>query len=400
MAVTMFVRSLLMLILLTVENAGSAVSPVVTFNPDLNKIFTGQSLQMTCDVDSTVQGDVNYNWFKDDNWIHSEKTFSIESALSSDSGNYQCQTSASDRSDSTRLEVYDGFVTLQAPTNVYEGDDLILRCQHYPGYTAKQTIFYRNNAVIQDWGSEDELHIENVNMTSSYKYKCTKEVKHHLLNYQHSDETSVLVQALFSLPTITQSPQLVTEGDRLTLTCHTRLSAHRQNTVLQFAFYQEGQNIQEFSSANTYEIPFAKLSDSRNYTCDVQTSNHRIKKTSTTTTIQVNRIGERELFNKSETEVTSKPGTSHVTTAVAVTSLVLVLFLIVIALIFLYWTKRIPLPGNNQPASKVEFKEPKDETENIYMDLDTNTGKWQIFSQKPHKEAVKDLVRENHYIVC
>ncbi|KAM4013777.1 low affinity immunoglobulin gamma Fc region receptor III-A-like isoform 4-T4 [Anomaloglossus baeobatrachus] len=305
MAVTMFVRSLLMLILLTVENAGSAVSPVVTFNPDLNKIFTGQSLQMTCDVDSTVQGDVNYNWFKDDNWIHSEKTFSIESALSSDSGNYQCQTSASDRSDSTRLEVYD---------------------------------------------------------------------------------------ALFSLPTITQSPQLVTEGDRLTLTCHTRLSAHRQNTVLQFAFYQEGQNIQEFSSANTYEIPFAKLSDSRNYTCDVQTSNHRIKKTSTTTTIQVNRIGERELFNKSETEVTSKPGTSHVTTAVAVTSLVLVLFLIVIALIFLYWTKRIPLPGNNQPASKVEFKEPKDETENIYMDLDTNTGKWQIFSQKPHKEAVKDLM--------
>ncbi|KAM4013787.1 low affinity immunoglobulin gamma Fc region receptor III-B-like isoform 2-T2 [Anomaloglossus baeobatrachus] len=248
---------------------------------------------MTCDVDSTVQGDVTYNWFKDDNWIHSEKTFSIESALSSDSGNYQCQTSASDRSDSTRLEVYDGFVTLQAPTNVYEGDDLILRCQHYPGYTAKQTIFYRNNAVIQDWGSEDELHIENVNMTSCCKYKCTKQVKHHLLNYQHSDETSVSVQ---------------------------------------------------------------------------------------------------ELFNKSETEVTSKPGTSHVTTAVAVTSLVLVLFLIVIALIFLYWTKRIPLPGNNQPASKVEFKEPKDETENIYMDLDTNTGKWQIFSQKPHKEAVKDLV--------
>ncbi|KAM4014210.1 Fc receptor-like protein 3 isoform 2-T2 [Anomaloglossus baeobatrachus] len=377
--------SLLMLVLLIVENAGSVVSPVVTFNPDLNKIFTGQSLQMTCDVDSTLQEDITYFWFKNDNWIHSEKTFSIASALSSDSGNYQCQTSASDLSDSTRLEVYNGYVTLQTPTNVYEGDNLILRCQHYPGHSAKQTIFYRNNAVIQDWGSENELHIENVNMTSSCKYKCTKQVNHHLLYYQHSDETSVSVQELFSLPTITQSPQLVTEGDHVTLTCHTRLSPHRKTTVLQFAFYREGQNIQEFSSANTYEIPFVKLSDSRDYKCEVQTSDYRIKKASTTTTIQVNRIGER--------------GTSHVITAVAVTSLVLVLFLIITALMFLYRTKQFSLPGDNKPSSKAEFEEPNDETENIYTDLNTNTARWQSFSQNP-QEAMKDHVTENHYIVC
>ncbi|KAM4014211.1 low affinity immunoglobulin gamma Fc region receptor III-A-like isoform 3-T3 [Anomaloglossus baeobatrachus] len=304
--------SLLMLVLLIVENAGSVVSPVVTFNPDLNKIFTGQSLQMTCDVDSTLQEDITYFWFKNDNWIHSEKTFSIASALSSDSGNYQCQTSASDLSDSTRLEVYN---------------------------------------------------------------------------------------ELFSLPTITQSPQLVTEGDHVTLTCHTRLSPHRKTTVLQFAFYREGQNIQEFSSANTYEIPFVKLSDSRDYKCEVQTSDYRIKKASTTTTIQVNRIGERELFNQSETEVTSKPGTSHVITAVAVTSLVLVLFLIITALMFLYRTKQFSLPGDNKPSSKAEFEEPNDETENIYTDLNTNTARWQSFSQNP-QEAMKDHVTENHYIVC
>ncbi|XP_077114286.1 high affinity immunoglobulin gamma Fc receptor I-like isoform X1 [Ranitomeya variabilis] len=385
MAVTMFVISLLIIVSLIVENAGTVVSPVVTFNPNLNKIFTGESLQMTCNVNSTEQGNVTYYWFKNDYWIHSEKTFTISSALTSDGGNYQCQTSTTDRSDSTKLEVHNGYVILQTPPNVYEGDDIILRCHHYPGHPAKQAIFFKNNAVIKDWGSEDELHIDNVNMTLSCKYKCTKQVNHHLLYYQHSDETSVSVQELFSLPTISLSPQLVKEGDQVTLTCHTRLSPHRQTTELQFAFYREGQNIREFSSTNKYEILSAKLSDSGDYKCEVQTSNHRIKKASTTLTMQVNRIGER--------------GTSHVITAVAVTSLVLVLFLFVTALIFLYRRNQLPLPGNNHPSSKAEPVEPDDETENIYTDLDANTTRWQNFSQNPHKAEVNDLVKENHVIV-
>ncbi|XP_069583684.1 high affinity immunoglobulin gamma Fc receptor I-like isoform X2 [Ranitomeya imitator] len=398
----MFVISLSLLIIvsLIMENAGTVVSAVVTFNPNLNKIFTGESLQMTCNVNSTEQGNVTYYWFKNDYWIHSEKTFTISSALTSDGGNYQCQTSTTDRSDSTKLEVHNGYVILQTPPNVYEGEDIILRCHHYPGHPAKQTIFFKNNAVIKDWGSEDELHIENVNMTLSCKYKCIKQVNHHLLYYQHSDETSVSVQELFSLPTISLSPQLVKEGDQMTLTCHTRLSPHRQTAELQFAFYREGQNIQEFSSTNKYEILSAKLSDSGDYKCEVQTSNYRIKKASTSLTMQVNRIGERELFNQSETEVTSKPGTSHVITAVAVTSLVLVLFLFITALIFLYRKKHFPLRGNNHPSSKAEPVEPDDETENIYTDLDANTTRWQNFSQNPHKADVNDLVKENHIIVC
>ncbi|XP_073495612.1 Fc receptor-like protein 3 isoform X2 [Phyllobates terribilis] len=386
MAVTMFVRSLLMLVLLIVENAGTVVSPVVTFNPDLNKIFTGESLQMTCDVDSTEQGDVTYYWFKNDYWIHSEKTFTISSAQTSDSGNYQCQTSTSDRSDATKLEVHSGYVILQTPPNVYEGDNLSLRCHHYPGHPAKQTIFYKNNAVIKGWGSEDELYIENVDMTSSCKYKCTKQVNHHLLYYQHSDETSVSVQELFSLPTISLSPQIVVEGDHVTLTCNTRRSPRRQTTALQFAFYREGQNIGEFSSANEHEVPYTKLNDSGDYKCEVLTSDYRIKKTSTTVTMQVKRIGAR--------------GTSHVITAVAVTSLVLVLFLIVTALIFLYRTQQFPLSGINHLSSKAEAVVPDDETENIYTDLDMNSIRWQNISQNPPKQSGNDLVTENHFIVC
>ncbi|CAJ0963343.1 unnamed protein product [Ranitomeya imitator] len=251
--------SLLIIVALIMENAGTVVSAVVTFNPNLNKIFTGESLQMTCNVNSTEQGNVTYYWFKNDYWIHSEKTFTISSALTSDGGNYQCQTSTTDRSDSTKLEAMSSYRRL---LTFYEGEDIILRCHHYPGpiQQSRRLIFFKNNAVIKDWGSEDELHIENVNMTLSCKYKCIKQVNHHLLYYQHSDETSVSVQELFSLPTISLSPQLVKEGDQMTLKCHTRLSPHRQTAELQFAFYREGQNIQEFSSTNKYEILSAKLS--------------------------------------------------------------------------------------------------------------------------------------------
>ncbi|CAJ0963341.1 unnamed protein product, partial [Ranitomeya imitator] len=305
---------------------------------------------MTCNVNSTEQGNVTYYWFKNDYWIHSEKTFTISSALTSD-----------------------GYVILQTPPNVYEGEDIILRCHHYPGHPAKQTIFFKNNAVIKDWGSEDELHIENVNMTLSCKYKCIKQVNHHLLYYQHSDETSVSVQELFSLPTISLSPQLVKEGDQMTLTCHTRLSPHRQTAELQFAFYREGQNIQEFSSTNKYEILSAKLSDSG--IINNKEGEHKPDYAS-------EQESESVLFNQSETKVTSKPGTSHVITAVAVTSLVLVLFLFITALIFLYRKKHFPLRGNNHPSSKAEPVEPDDETENIYTDLDANTTRWQTAGRR------------------
>lgn len=390
-AVTMYVRSLYILVLLMMKNVGALASPVVTFNPNWNKIFTGESINMTCDVDSIEEGEVTYNWFKDGYWIHSGKTFTISSAQMSNSGSYQCHTSTG-YSDSARLDVHSGYVILQASPYVYEGDNLTLRCHHYPGHTAKQTIFYKDDEVIKDWGPEDELHID---MTSSCKYKCTKQVRHHLLYYQPSDEVSVSVQELFSPPIISLSPHSVTEGDQMTLTCNTELSPLRKTPVLQFAFSRDGQNIQEYGLSNKYEIESAKLRDSAGYQCEVKTSSNRIKKMSATFTIQVKRNDKHEPINQSEKEAISKPGTSHFLTDVLVTSLVLALVLIFTILILLY-RSRHSRHGNYQQASQEELG---DRAENIYVDLDTDT-RWKNSSQTPHKPNVNDLKTENDFIVC
>ncbi|XP_069806205.1 high affinity immunoglobulin gamma Fc receptor I-like isoform X2 [Dendropsophus ebraccatus] len=386
----MYVRSLFFLLVLAVGNVGAVVSPVVAFNPDWNKIFTGESINLTCNVEAIMEGDVVYHWFKDEYWIHSGKTFTITSAKRSNSGIYQCQTSIGDRSDSARLEVHNGYAILQVPPNVYERDNLTLRCHHYPGNLAGQTIFYKNNEVIKDWGPEDELYIENIDMTSSSKYKCTKQVKHHLLYYQHSDEASISVQELFSLPTILLSSHSMVEGEPITLTCHTRISSLRQNTLLEFSFYQDGQNIQKFSSSNKYEIGSAKQRDAGDYKCEVKTSDDRIKKMSTILTVQVRSPGDNELFNQTEIEATSKPGTSHFIIAVSVTSLVLVLVLIVTALIFLYKARHV----SNPRPSKVDSEDPDDVTENIYTELDTN-DRCQDSSQNPHKP----IGTENQFVL-
>ncbi|XP_056402147.1 high affinity immunoglobulin gamma Fc receptor I-like isoform X2 [Hyla sarda] len=370
----------------------AAVGPVVAFNPQWNKIFTGESINMTCEASNmTGEEEVTYHWFKDGDWIHSGKSLTISSAQKSNSGSYQCQTNPGDRSDSAILEVYNNYLILQVPPYAYEGDNLTLRCHHYPGYTAGQTIFYRNNAVIKDGGREDELQIVNVNITSSSKYKCTKQVYRHLLYYQHSDEAPISVQELFSIPTIRLSSHSVTVGDNVTLTCHTSLSPLRKTTVLEFAFKRDGKIIREFSSSNKYEITSAKQRHSGDYECEVKTSGEGIKKMSATLTILVNRTGEHELFNQSAIEVTSQPGMSHVIIAVSATSMVLII--IVTALILLYKARQ-----NNQQPSKADSEAP-DEIENIYTDLDTNTT-WRDSSQNPHKTIVYNPATENPVIVC
>lgn len=77
---------------------------------------------------------------------------------------------------------------------MYEGDNVTLRCTQFPGYAGKLTAFYKDDMVIQDWSLESELLIENIDNTSNQRYKCTKQVKRHLLYYLHTAEVTFSAQ--------------------------------------------------------------------------------------------------------------------------------------------------------------------------------------------------------------
>ncbi|XP_073465131.1 Fc receptor-like protein 5 [Aquarana catesbeiana] len=258
----------------------SSRRPVITFTPYWDKIFTGENIRITCNVNENFINIHSYYWdfdakthkylwYKDGTEIqHTGQTFVILSAATWDSGSYQCEV-FNILSDPVRLDVSHDWIILQASPYVYEDANVTLRCHHYPGYSARQTIFYKDNAVIRDWGSDHLLHIANVSLERSGRYKCTKSIFHDLMYYQHSAEMFLSVKELFTSPNLSASPDSVLEGEEVTLTCDTNLSLLREESELQFAFYKNGREIQRFNSSRSYEIQSIELEDSGNYSCEV-----------------------------------------------------------------------------------------------------------------------------------
>ncbi|KAM3919057.1 high affinity immunoglobulin gamma Fc receptor I-like [Leptodactylus fuscus] len=249
---------------------------------------------MTCDAGPNVQKDQKYDWFRTGTHVHSGQTYVITSAETSHSGSYQCFSQHA--SDSLRLDVSNSWVILQVPNYVYEGDDLALRCHHYPGYQGGQTIFYKDNKVIQNWSDDDSFHITRVDLGMSGTYKCTKQVKHNLIYYKHGGEDSILVRELFTTPTINVMPNPVSKADNMTLTCQTSLPPPpRHNTQLRIAFYREGGIVQGFGVSDTYEVYNVQLEDSGKYSCEVETTDGRVRKRSAERIIQIEGFGSPQI---------------------------------------------------------------------------------------------------------
>ncbi|XP_077321228.1 Fc receptor-like protein 3 isoform X3 [Lithobates pipiens] len=343
----MHVAVIMSLFLSSWVKAETTTRPMVIFTPEWNKIFTGEAITMTCDVRSMAQGVLVYTWYKDGHWLHTGKSYTIQQAQHSHSGNYQCQLGTSDRSDSARLDVDNGYLILQAPLYVYEGDNVTLRCTQFPGYAGKLTAFYKDGMVIQDWSLESELLIENIDNTSNQRYKCTKQVQRHLLYYLHTDEVTISAQELFTPPVLR-----VIEGDPTVLTCDTSLSPLRETTEMHFSFYRDGQNVQSFSTAGRFSIPSAWMKDSGSYTCQVRTSTSEVEKTSVPLHVEAKR---KETNN-----------TNNLVSILPVTLVVLLLVLVVAILIFVYRRKQIWLSVNNQQQITVFDKEDTIEFEEKY----------------------------------
>ncbi|KAG9468395.1 hypothetical protein GDO78_022829, partial [Eleutherodactylus coqui] len=266
----------------------AAIRPAVTFSPNYKKIFTAESITMTCDGGSTIGGGTNYIWYKDYSPVHNGKSYTIQSARTSDSGSYRCQTSTGEISDPAGLDVSNGWVILQTPLYVYEGDEINITCHQHLIFPGGQTRFYKDNRVIRGWTDNAEYYIGRVEGTTAGTYRCQKEVDHDLLQYLHDDdEATVSVKELLTTPTITVTPQPVLQKDNMTLTCEKRLPPARQNTQLRFAFYREGWIVQNFSIKDIYEVYNVQLEHSGKYSCEVETTDGRLRKRSGERLLQI-----------------------------------------------------------------------------------------------------------------
>ncbi|OCT66589.1 hypothetical protein XELAEV_18042842mg [Xenopus laevis] len=232
----------------------------------LPKLDPNESVTLTCNVTPTAQWNLRYSWYRDGHRISGDQQrHVIMSARETDSGTYQCQAGANEKSDSVTLHIKTSWLILQANPAVHEGDSLSLRCHSRSGYITRNQVFYKDNKIIESPVSDSVLHIGRVNVTTSGTYKCEKAIYTSI----YSDKKYISVSELFTAPKVKVRPDQVTEGDHMTITCDTKLSPHRETTELQFVFYRNGHNVQGFSSSNQYGVPSAQLEDSGNYTCEL-----------------------------------------------------------------------------------------------------------------------------------
>ncbi|XP_077330538.1 low affinity immunoglobulin gamma Fc region receptor III-A-like [Lithobates pipiens] len=174
---------IILLIYLMIQHPGYAKMPVVMVIPNYNKILTGEKIMMTCGVESDPS---RCSWYHQNILIYTGKDYVISMTEIRHSGDYQCQNSAGERSEIVTVNVTTGQVILQAPVYMDEGDDVSIRC--YSSYPAKQTIFYKNNRMIQN-NDSDLLHIKSTDLTSTYR--CSKQVLTTSNKTYSSDDTII-----------------------------------------------------------------------------------------------------------------------------------------------------------------------------------------------------------------
>ncbi|XP_075137839.1 Fc receptor-like protein 5 [Leptodactylus fuscus] len=294
----------ILLLWLVLLQEGAAIRPAVTFTPDYKKIFTSEQITMTCDVGSTIGEGMDYIWYRDRDYT-STQVYYGKSIVASHSGYYRCQSRPGEISDPARLEVSNGWLILQTPLYVYEGDDIYIRCHHRPGYDGGGTRFYKDNTVIRDWRDNAEYYISNVTKTTAGTFRCTKGVYYNGRYNPYEDAVSVSVQDLFTTPTISVTPQPVITTDKMSLTCQTSLPPPpRHNTQLRIAFYREGGIVQGFGVSDTYEVYNVQLEDSGKYSCEVETTDGRVRKRSAETIIQIGEIFSHPIITVTNNVVT------------------------------------------------------------------------------------------------
>nr|XP_055218720.1 Fc receptor-like protein 3 isoform X12 [Gorilla gorilla gorilla]XP_055218723.1 Fc receptor-like protein 3 isoform X12 [Gorilla gorilla gorilla] len=279
----------LLLLILTPGREQSGVSPkaVLLLDPPWSTAFKGEKVALICSSisHSPAQGDTD--WYRD------EKLLKIkhDKIQITKPGNYQCKTQGSSLSDAVHVEFSPDWLILQALHPVFEGDNVILRCQGKDNKNTHQKVYYKDGKQLPNSYNLDKITVNSVSRDNS-KYHCTAYRKFYIIDIEvTSKPLNIQVQELFLHPVLTASSSTPIEGSPMTLTCETQLSPQRPDVQLQFSLFRDSQTLGlGWSRSPRLQIPAMWTEDSGSYWCEVETVTHSIKKRSLRSQIRVQRV--------------------------------------------------------------------------------------------------------------
>ncbi|KAM6154328.1 LOW QUALITY PROTEIN: Fc receptor-like protein 3 [Erethizon dorsatum] len=266
------------------EQSGVPPKAVLLLHPHWSTTFKGETVILRCmDFHSPTKGYIS--------WLYNKKLLNTvsESITIRASGNYQCKTSGSSLSDPVHVESSSDWLILQGPHPVFEGDDVILRCQGKEEENTVKKNYYKDGEKLHGSYNSDFITINSVSMDPG-AYHCTASRKILGLPWPKSSKPlRMQVQELFPHPVLTASPSRPIEGGPMTLTCGTQLPPQKPDVQLKFCFFRDDQTLG--SGCSTFpelQIPTMWTEDSGSYWCQAVTP--RITKKSLRSQIHVQKV--------------------------------------------------------------------------------------------------------------
>uniref|UniRef100_A0A2K6KDS5 Fc receptor like 2 n=1 Tax=Rhinopithecus bieti TaxID=61621 RepID=A0A2K6KDS5_RHIBE len=181
------------------------------------------------------------------------------------------------------------LLTLVAPSSVFEGDSIVLKCQGEQNWKIQKMAYHKDNKELSVFKKVSDFLIQSAVLSDSGNYFCS--IKEIFFWNKRSNIVKIKVQELFQHPVLTASSFQPIEGGPVSLKCETQLSPQRLDVQLQFCFFRENQVLgSSWSSSPELQIPAMWSEDTGSYWCEAETVTHRIRKQSLQFQIHVQRI--------------------------------------------------------------------------------------------------------------
>ncbi|XP_010854792.1 PREDICTED: Fc receptor-like protein 5 isoform X3 [Bison bison bison] len=263
----------------------SEIKSVISLHPPWTTLFQGETVTLTCKAFqfNAPQKRKWYRWYLPGE-IQSETTENTYEAR--ESGGYKCQAQDSHPSDRVDLLFTAASLILQAPSDVFEADSVVLRCQAKANVILHNMTLYKNGKVLQVLDKTSDFHIYQASMKDNGDYHCSGFKDTHLVS---SNKIKIVVQELFPSPVLKASSTQPTEGNTVTLTCETQLSLQRPESQLLFRFVKTSM-WSEWKISPEFQFSPIRRENSGSYWCEARRLNSLVQKQSQELQIQVQEI--------------------------------------------------------------------------------------------------------------
>ncbi|PNI30294.1 FCRL3 isoform 6 [Pan troglodytes] len=227
----------LLLLILTPGREQSGVAPkaVLLLDPPWSTAFKGEKVALICSSisHSLAQGDTY--WYRDEKLLKVKH----DKIQITKPGNYQCKTRGSSLSDAVHVEFSPDWLILQALHPVFEGDNVILRCQGKDNKNTHQKVYYKDGKQLPNSYNLDKITVNSVSRDNS-KYHCTAYRKFYILDIvETSKPLNIQVQGVpvsnVNLEIRPTGGQLI-EGENMVLIC----SVAQGSGTVTFSWHKEG----------------------------------------------------------------------------------------------------------------------------------------------------------------